>query len=412
MRSPRVLTARVREKVAAGEALATTRRHLAMRADQVWVLSGHCLARVVGRRSPDPFDGSVRIALITVNFGTMRFIKLLLLTLAEQSAVGLVHRIVIVDNGSAEEEVLFLRRLTRRLVQVDVVERHHLLDHARGLRAGVRRLQVLEREADAEDRCNVYLFCDPDVVFRSPRALAELAASIAGTDAALAGEWRGTASDPDIQASFVAVRSDAYQRTDVIPPVYHGSPTRWMQRSIVRHGLRAVDFPANHAGLILHRGRGAVGAAAHFMGVADGARTWAAVESRFARLLTVDDEDALVTHLTARLTGSHRRSSAPPAEHLMVEPFDPTQPVEWSPGVLHRRTPGAIVVLQPPGEPLRLSGFAPALWPMFETPTRPDDVIDAITDSFAVDPAVARDGVATFVQQLLAANVLRRVRPQ
>ena len=55
-----------------------------------------------------------------------------------------------------------------------------------------------------------------------------------------------TADDPDIQASFLAVRSDAYARPDVLPPVHHGSPTRWMQRSIARAGdLTVAAFASN-----------------------------------------------------------------------------------------------------------------------------------------------------------------------
>src|SRR5829696_4730050 len=116
-----------------------------MRADQAWVLARHHVARIIRSPSnPEPFDGSVRIALITVNFGTTRFLKLLLATLAEQSDIELVRRIVIVDNGSDEDDVAFLRQLAARAPRVELVERRHLLDHARGLRAGVRRLKRVE----------------------------------------------------------------------------------------------------------------------------------------------------------------------------------------------------------------------------------------------------------------------------
>ena len=141
---------------------------------------------------------------------------------------------------------------------MELVERHHLLDHAHGLRAGIARLRAVEHDLEASERCNVYLFCDPDVIFRSADALRELGTTIVVADAALAGEWRGRRDDPDIQASFVAVRSDVYSRPDVIPPVHHGSPTRWMQRSIASVGdLVVAQFASNHGGFVLHRGRSA-----------------------------------------------------------------------------------------------------------------------------------------------------------
>ena len=119
--------------------------------DQVWVLSRHHLARMLGRPGPggiEPFDGSVRFAIVVVNFSTTRFLKLLLLTLAEQSALGLVHRIVIVDNGSVDGGVPFLRQLAGRSPRVGLVERHRLLDHAHGIRAGVSHLRAVEHDVD------------------------------------------------------------------------------------------------------------------------------------------------------------------------------------------------------------------------------------------------------------------------
>ena len=167
--------------------------------DQVWVLSRHHLARMLRRPGPgtiEPFDGSVRFAIIVVNFSTTRFLKLLLLTLAEQTALGLVHRIVIVDNGSVDGGVPFLRQLAGRSPRVGLVERHRLLDHAHGIRAGVSQLRADEHDVDATSRCNVYLFSDPDVIFRDVNALHELAATVVSADAALVGEWRGDRGRP------------------------------------------------------------------------------------------------------------------------------------------------------------------------------------------------------------------------
>ena len=413
MRSGGAILARFRRQLVNGHVLDAVRRHTAMRVDQAWVLAWHHMDRVARRPPPEPFDGTVRIGLITVNFRSTRFLKLLLLTLGEQSAVDLVRRVVIVDNGSNERDVAFLRQLTNRVPGVELVERRHLLDHARGLRAGVRWLTIVDREDDTRESCNVLLLCDTDVVFRSPDALRELASTIVDDDAALAGEWRGRADDPDIQASFLAVRRDAYDRPDVVPPVHHGSPTRWMQRSIAAAGdLRVADFASNHGGHILHRGRTAVGEPPHFMGVPDGRLTWAQIESRFAPMLAPEAEQALLDHLADRLTGSAPgRATAATSDSsgsTGTVPFDAHAELMWSAEVLQRRTVGAVLVLQPPGEPILLSGFGPALWPMFERPTAPADLIDAVVESFAVDADTARAEIRAFVQTLIDAGALCR----
>src|SRR5262249_60438433 len=82
-------------------------------------------------------------------------------------------------------------------------------------------------------------------------------------------------------------------------------------------GLPVFDFPSNHGGYILHRGRSAVEAAhelfprhsyatadarqPHFMGVPDGPRTWARIEERFTELLRPEREEQLVDLLAERL---------------------------------------------------------------------------------------------------------------
>jgi hypothetical protein len=70
-----------------------------------------------------------------------------------------------------------------------------------------------------------------------------------------------------------------------------------------------------------------------------------------------------------------------------------------------------VFVLRPPGEVLRLAGFAPVLWPMFERPASPGDVAAAVVDAFGVDPETARDGVADFARPLVAHGALRPAGP-
>lgn len=261
-----------------------------------------------------PFDGDPRLALVTVNFSTTRYLKLLLLTLAEQAQLGLVHRIVVVDNASRDGGAGLLDRLAARVERLHVVHRHRWLGHGPGMRAGVRALDRIDGQATRP--ANLLLFTDTDVVLRSPDALAAIVGS-AVSGAALVGEVRtGVNSEPDIQASFFAVRRDVFARRDVPPPVHDGSPTYRLQRAIFDAGLPVVDLPTNHGGLILHRGRAGVEAASrfrprhhyagvandepHFMGVPGGAAIWNQVEDLHVPLLAADAEGQLLDHLAAR----------------------------------------------------------------------------------------------------------------
>jgi hypothetical protein len=290
------------------------RRHLEQRVDQAWTLAR---SRLEHTRSVAPFDGDPRFALLTVNFSTTRYLKLMLLTLTDQSALAHVHRIIIVDNRSRDRGVPFLRALARRVDRVHLAEHRHFLNHARGMRSCVATLDRVEAEDPMVTPSNLLLFCDPDVVFVNPATLLDLGTAVVAHHAAFAGELRREPPDLDAQASFFVVRRDTYARPDVVPLVNHGSPALWMQRSIGRARLTVVNFPSNHGGYILHRGRSAVAAAheffprhsystvdyrhAHFMGVRDGPRVWARTEDRFAELLRPEAEMSLLAFLAERL---------------------------------------------------------------------------------------------------------------
>jgi GT2 family glycosyltransferase len=294
-----------------GNSMRTLRRHAEEVVDQIAARSYHRLAPVP---RVAPFDGDPRLALITVNFSTTHFLKLMLCTLGEQSELWFVQRIVIIDNHSRDGGAAFLRALETRVARLHVVERRHFLSHAAGMRAGVRALDCVERGLTPDQRAGLVLFCDPDVVFRNTATLLDLSAAMVRHDAAFLGEARLAPSSghPDVQASFFAVRRDLMARRDVQPLVNHGSPAYGMQASMLRAGLRIVDFPSNHGGYVLHRGRTAVAAAtthgvgsyagvanrnAHFMGVANGAHIWADIERRWAQLLLPEAEPALLDHL-------------------------------------------------------------------------------------------------------------------
>lgn len=292
------------------------RRRAEMMADQAVTLARWKLNPK--QASPAPFDGTVRFGLVTVNFSTTAYLKLMLLTLVEQRELSRISRIVLVDNDSRDGGRQFCRALASACPKVHTVENRFWVNHARGLRSGVAALARVEEGLPAAAESNVLLICDTDIIFRNADTLRDLALSIEDSGAAFSGELRhGLYAYPEAQASFFALRRDAYQRPDVAPFVHHGAPAYWTQRSLWKAKLPVADFPSNRGGYILHRGRSGVAATReyrrhdayatarnhqpHFMGITDGEAIWAEVEARHADMLIPDHEAALVKRLASRL---------------------------------------------------------------------------------------------------------------
>jgi hypothetical protein len=290
------------------------RRRLEEVSDQTWATARWKLGR---RGRSQPFDGDPRFAIVTVNFSTTRFLKLLLLTLTEQTELALVQRIVIVDNASRDGGAAFGRALAARVPRVHLVENRRFTTHAHGMRLGLRALDAIDPSP------NIVLSCDTDVIFRRPDALTDLARVFVETGAAAAGELRtGLYPYPEAQASFLAVRRDIYARADIAPWVNHGAPAYWLQRSIWKAGLTIAHFPSNEGGYVLHRGRSGVAAAGelspwssyarvedrepHYMGIADGAKIWRETEERWAELLRPEGEEQCLARLVRALSLGER----------------------------------------------------------------------------------------------------------
>jgi hypothetical protein len=259
---------------------------------------------------------------MTVNRSTTRYLKLMLLTLAEQDALEVLHRIVIVDNRSLDGGAAFPDALAAACPTVLAVHNRHFLNHARGMRSGLAALAAAEAVDHDEPATNLVLFVDPDVVFRDPEALSSMVSSLTVDDAAFAGELRRVPEGthrryPDVQASFLLVRRDWLADRRVRPWVNHGSPSLWLQESIWETGATVVDFPSNLGGFVLHRGRAAVAATRDFsphasyatatatpsyMGVLDGHRIWDEIEQRWSAWLAPEREPELVERLAARFS--------------------------------------------------------------------------------------------------------------
>jgi hypothetical protein len=298
-----------------GDRWNAARRHAEQLVDQAWALT---LRRVGPPQAVAAYDGDPRVALVTVNRSTTRYLKLMLLTLAEQDAVDVLHRIVVVDNRSRDGGTAFLEDLAAAVPMVELVRNRHFLNHARGIRSGLAALERTERHDQHSPPTNMVLFTDPDVVFRDRSALVSVVSTLTVEDGAFAGELRrATSKYPDVQASFLLVRRDWLADRRVRPWVNHGSPSLWLQESIWDAGATVVDFPSNRGGFVLHRGRAAVGATREFtprasyatapmtpsyMGVPDGARIWEDIERRWASWLVPERDADVVERLAERFS--------------------------------------------------------------------------------------------------------------
>ena len=298
------------------DALGAVRRNGAAAVDRVWAPAAKRWSRAP--RAPHRPTADPRVALVTVNLSTTTYLQLMLATLAAQEGLDLLTRVVIVDNGSRDDGLPFLRALATGIDRVTVVERHRFPSHAHGMRAGVAALRRAERGTAEADRATHLLFVDTDVIWRRSDALLDLVAVAVARDAALVGEVRthGPNPRPDIQASLFLVRRDVYDDPAIPPLLNCGSPAYRLQQGVIDHGATVVDFPTNRGGYTLHRGRSGVVAAAghprhpyakavtrtpHFMGVADGARVWSETEAAHASLLGAAGAPALIELLAARL---------------------------------------------------------------------------------------------------------------
>ena len=102
-----------------------------------------------------------------------------------------------------------------------------------------------------------------------------------------------------------------------MPFVNHGAPAYWMQRSLWKSGFHLENFPGNHGGYILHRGRSSIHATLkynrgssystvhnhlpHYMGVPGGDKIWKSIEEKYTELLKPESEADLINYLNNKL---------------------------------------------------------------------------------------------------------------
>ncbi|MCB0978848.1 MAG: PqqD family protein [Acidimicrobiales bacterium] len=72
----------------------------------------------------------------------------------------------------------------------------------------------------------------------------------------------------------------------------------------------------------------------------------------------------------------------------------------------YRKTSDATVALCTSNEPMVLRGSARIVYDAFESPTRPDDVIDLVAAAFDMSSGEARAAVEPIVEELVAAGLI------
>ncbi len=292
------------------ETVNKARRRTAQLFDQMCVLICACIRKT----SAVEYGKSNRgVVMIVVNFNTLHYLKMMLLSLCGQTAVNRIRAIIIIDNASRDGSCHFLQKLRESGLRIYIVQRRRESSHARNLRKGIQELRKMEKSGAIEPH-DTYLIIDPDVLFLRKETLAEAVNAFERQQAALLGEMRtGNYEIPEAQASFLLIRAHAYHARQTHPFVNHGAPALWLQRSLRSQGFRLCDFPLNKNGYILHRGRSAVErtrrysklhayatvtrANPHYMGLPDGAAVWRKRENEYAPLLTEANERALLAVL-------------------------------------------------------------------------------------------------------------------
>lgn len=291
------------------ELLNKFRRRLHQWGDQSQVV----IDRVFSKKlSCEPYDGMPRVSLVTVSFNTLDHVKLMLLTLADTLGKQDLKRIVIVDNGSTDGSREFLARLG---APVAVVHNDGRSTHARGLRVGISYIERKEKEVAADQRTNVYLIVDPDIIFlredwfeaMTNRILAEVA---------IVGELQYDVGEPYAHPSCLMLRRDCYQDSAIWPFVDHGAPALWLQQSLRKAGYAIFDFPVRSENYVLHVGRGSIAGIkrsvptspyatvcddAHFHGNQRGDALLREARQRFQNLLAGGGEEGAVKYINAAL---------------------------------------------------------------------------------------------------------------
>lgn len=273
------------------------------------------------RAHAECYDNCPRIALVTVNFNTLHYLKLFLLTLTDSMVTdpGLLRRIVIVDNASKDGSRNFLHKL-EPVRRISIITNAAGQNHAKGLRTGIKYIDKMEKSASKDSKTNYYLVADTDIIITRKDLWPTLYEIIQKEGPDLLGEIQHDVGIPYVHPSFMLIKKEAYHGPNVLPFINSGAPAFHLQKSLRAKGAKIIDFPVRKNGYIVHRGRGAISGIRqysrfhsfatveteeHFHGNSNGKAIWDKVENAYADLLGLNKEAEYIERLEANSTGAN-----------------------------------------------------------------------------------------------------------
>lgn len=194
------------------------------------------------------------VGVVTVNFNTSALVRGLLFSLFRVLPAGAVRRVVVVDNGSRDDSLHFLRPLAEAGL-VELLENRRRPYHGPGLNRGISRLAGSEKPPGVR-----YVWVlDSDVSVLRADALAAALEVMRSEGPAVLGQLQYDA--PQLPSGYAHVSANLLDPVQVwrrgVPPfLEHGAPAVPMQRVLRRRGAAVRDFPFYRDGYLLHLGEG------------------------------------------------------------------------------------------------------------------------------------------------------------
>lgn len=141
---------------------------------------------------------------------------------------------------------------------ISIVHNTKWLNHAKGLRTGIRHVDAAECSMQEHEKINYYLVTDSDVVITRSDLWPKLQQILQAEGPDAIGEIQLDAPIPYIHPCFMLIKKEAYHAKGVIPFVNGTAPALDLQISLRAKGGKIIDFPARRDGYIIHRGRGSI----------------------------------------------------------------------------------------------------------------------------------------------------------
>jgi glycosyltransferase involved in cell wall biosynthesis len=193
-----------------------------------------------------------RIAVVSVNFNTAKYISYLLFSLCRIVGREKFGEIVIVDNNSTDGSREILRAL-QEAGFITLIANDRQQYHGPGLNQAMRHLAA-EARRDEENRPDYVLILDSDVIVLRPTILDDLLPGVLKTGAGLAGEMEANEYVKGGYAHISSILIDPQQvwRRGITPFEDHGVPDLEFQRALVHNGIVRHHFPIRSALHVLH----------------------------------------------------------------------------------------------------------------------------------------------------------------